>query len=161
MTATSPPALTQRIVATLRLNEPAIFRISPNRVNHIYAVHRVVGSLNNMANLRMLVPNTLSADAPATRETLLSLVKKTLIFMDSKKLITATPHALYEMMPERLQKLARDMGYIRVFHSDMSREYLDFVLAEFSKPNGSVRIAVASTGASTVESTLSAYRSYV
>jgi superfamily II DNA helicase RecQ len=94
MTATAPPALPQRIVTTLRLDDPAIFRISANRVNHIYAVHRVVGSLSNMANLRMIVPNTLSADAPATRQTLLSLVKKTLIFMDSKKLITAAPHAL-------------------------------------------------------------------
>jgi hypothetical protein len=56
------------------------------------------------------------------------------------------------MMPERLRKLAREMGFIRVYHSDMLREYLEFVLAEFAKPNGNVRIAVASTGASTVES---------
>jgi hypothetical protein len=101
----------------------------------VYATHRIVGSLSDFRNLDFLIAEPFTL--------------KCLIFHDNTQ--QCSDAALYHesKLPQHLSK----SGFVRHYHSGMSKDYLTQVFDDFSNENGECKLLHATEGVSTVRNT--------
>ncbi|KAI0042501.1 P-loop containing nucleoside triphosphate hydrolase protein [Auriscalpium vulgare] len=162
LTATAPPRIESALPKLLALRDPVTFKSTINRPNQTYAVHPIHGALTNFENLRFLVPT--GPDTPDSDSAIdvLKQMKKCLIFMDNKSHLSVAARHLYDRFPPRLRAELKRLGAIKVYHSDMSTDYLDTTYDTFEASTDAklssndaphmkafCRILIATSGAST------------
>lgn len=133
--ATMPEDVAQEVMVCLRMKESNtdIIRLSSNRENLSYGVIRMLGSIKNFANVKFLVPSELSETA-----TLVDL-RKGVLFIENKVLAARIAEYLNALLPIQLRRFEP----IRHLHSSMSPGYITQTYGEFAKPDGNVRLLVA------------------
>ncbi|KAJ7494091.1 P-loop containing nucleoside triphosphate hydrolase protein [Mycena latifolia] len=135
LSATVPDYIYNHIHQTLAIGpSPTIIRVSINRPNLIYATHTLVGGRNNMHNLDLIIPPDFH---PPMR------LPKLVIFHGNKAETAIARQHIDSRLPQELQNL----GIVRHYHADMSREYLEDVYSSFADPDGTTLILNATAGA--------------
>ncbi|KAJ7677144.1 P-loop containing nucleoside triphosphate hydrolase protein [Mycena olivaceomarginata] len=133
LSGTFPPHVKTAIIQHLNF-DPTSFvslKLSSNRPNIVYATHRIVGSLSDFRNLDFLIAEPFTL--------------KCLIFHDNTQ--QCSDAALYHesKLPQHLSK----SGFVRHYHSGMSKDYLTQVFDDFSNENGECKLLHATEGVST------------
>lgn len=143
LSATVPDYIYSHIHQSLAIGpSPTIIRVSINRPNLIYATHSLVGGRRNMHNLNLIVPKDFH---PPMR------LPKLVIFHGNKAETAVARQHIDSLLPAALQNL----GIVRHYHADMSREYLEDVYSSFADPDGTTLILNATAGAGEVDLFLS------
>ncbi|KAJ7201843.1 P-loop containing nucleoside triphosphate hydrolase protein, partial [Mycena pura] len=108
-------------------------KLSSNRPNIIYAMHRIVGSLSNFRNLDFLI------------STPFMKLLKVVVFHDDTQQCADTAIYQDKLLPAEL----RYKGLVQHYHGGMSKEYLKQIFDDFSQENGVCRILHGTEGLST------------
>jgi superfamily II DNA helicase RecQ len=108
-----------------------------NRPNLVYATIPMIGSIDNFANLHILLPSTFTPGY---------LFPKAIIFLDNKLKAASLARYMNSSLPPDLAKKEP----FRHYHSGMSKPYLELVIKSFKEDNGDVRVLVATEAASNV-----------
>jgi len=139
---TSIHAVLKHVMESLHMKESNIdiIRLTSNRPNLTLGVIRMIGSPNNLANLKFVVPDEL--DSSSTVDDIMTGV----VFVDNKTLACQIAKYLNSLLPEHLRKLEP----FRHMHSSMSKEYNMQTFHEFTTPTGPVKGLVAKDCASHV-----------
>ena len=141
LSATLPPNILTIVKEKTLINSNHVFiKISTNRPNITYATRSVNGrGINDLCNIDFVVPDRLD-DA--------SQLHKAIIFFDSKDQILAAFYHLESRFPSKLQ----GRGIIKIYHGEMSRDFLQDAYASFENPEGVAKILLSSSVASMVSS---------
>ena len=135
--ATMSPEVMDKILTSLRIRkdpeETAFILLSTNRKNLCYAVQPTNGPLVKLSNLDFLFPTPVHPPMP--------LPKKTLIFVPSTDLALMIEAYLHKHLPREL---------VSRVHSTRSHRCKKRVIDDFSNPNGTIRVLVATTVISNV-----------
>ncbi|KAI4527998.1 hypothetical protein K525DRAFT_263669 [Schizophyllum commune Loenen D] len=134
-TATAPLAIMKTIETTLLRPNYLKIELSVNRPNIAYATHRVVKSIDFLANYICFVKKPFD----------LASQPRVLIFRDDR----AACIRIARFLDQSLPKEHRNKGVVRYYHSSMSQEYCDLAHKEFTEPNGGCRFLVSTSGQAT------------
>ncbi|KAJ7839505.1 P-loop containing nucleoside triphosphate hydrolase protein [Mycena leptocephala] len=135
LSATVPPHIYNYIHDTFAIGpNPTIIRVSTNRPNLIYATHVLVGGRGSIQNLDLIIPDVFH---PPMR------LPKIVIFHGNK----AETCVARQHLDSRLPKALQNLGIVRHYHADMSREYLEETYSSFADPDGRTLILNATAGA--------------
>lgn len=138
LSATMPKHILNHIDESLGLKpNRKVIRISINRPNISYAIHPIVGTLNDFMNLSCIIPQPFH---PPMR------LPKLLILHDNRNEAANASAFLNSRLPPEMQSL----NMCRHYHSEMSAEYLEKTFADFSDPDGMTIILNGTSGAGTV-----------
>ncbi|KAF8143438.1 P-loop containing nucleoside triphosphate hydrolase protein [Mycena galopus ATCC 62051] len=136
--ASLPPQIMNTVKSTLRM-EPSktiTIELTTNRPNLVYAVIPMIGTVANFSNLDFLLPLSFPPN--------FVLSQKSMVFLDNKRKSPALAAHLNSKLPTALA--ARQS--FRVYHSSMSKPYLEAIAASFKNPNGDVKCLIATEAAS-------------
>ncbi|KAF8137895.1 P-loop containing nucleoside triphosphate hydrolase protein [Mycena galopus ATCC 62051] len=136
--ASMPSHIMTTVKSALRM-EPAktvTIELTTNRPNLVYAVIPMIGSITNFSNLDFLLPLSFPPN--------FVLSQKSIVFFDNKRKSPALAAYLNSRLPAALA--ARQP--FRVYHSSMSKPYLEAIAASFKDTNGDVKCLIATEAAS-------------
>ncbi|KAF8215383.1 hypothetical protein K438DRAFT_1955364 [Mycena galopus ATCC 62051] len=109
--------------------------LTTNRPNLVYAVIPMIGTVANLSNLDFLLPLSFPPN--------FVLAQKSIVFFDNKRKSSALAAHLNSKLPT---VLAAKQPF-RVYHSSMSKPYLEAIAASFKDPNGEVKCLIATEAA--------------
>ncbi|KAG6906554.1 hypothetical protein DXG01_013221 [Tephrocybe rancida] len=134
MSATFPSHILRTVALKVLRPGYVYIHISSNRLNTMYATHRVITSLEEVRNYECFLTQPFSLD---TRP-------RVLMFFDSKTLTRDVKHHLDGLLPAEHQ----NCGVVQHYHGDMSDNYLEKAHREFTEVDGVCKILCAASGES-------------
>lgn len=140
LSGTFPPHIVRCVREQLLFHsDNVVIHLTSNRPNITYAVHPIIGSLNNFQNLQFLIPEHRDDPFDSKR------IPKTIVFHDNLQEAANAAKYLNSMLDS-----SQNQQIAKHYHSVMSPAYLERTFQDFASPNGTTRILHATSGASTV-----------